>query len=84
MKKYQLLLFVFLLPFVLLAQKNWSPEQVLKIKNVSSAQVSPDGTKVVYTIREATNPFPISNKNEPWKPWRNMHLRQTQWKYHLI
>ena len=54
MKKYQLLLFVFLLPFVLLAQKNWSPEQVLKIKNVSSAQVSPDGTKVVYTIREAT------------------------------
>ena len=54
MKKYQLLLFVILLPFVLLAQKNWSPEQVLKIKNVSSAQVSPDGTKVVYTIREAT------------------------------
>ena len=53
MKKYQLLLFVILLPFVLLAQKNWSPEQVLKIKNVSSAQVSPDGTKVVYTIREA-------------------------------
>lgn len=42
MKKYQLLLFVFLLPFVLLAQKNWSPEQVLKIKNVSSAQVSPE------------------------------------------
>jgi dipeptidyl aminopeptidase/acylaminoacyl peptidase len=53
MKKYQLLLFVILLPFVLLAQKNWSPEQVLKIKNISSAQVSPDGTKVVYTIREA-------------------------------
>ena len=53
MKKYQLLLFVFLLPFILLAQKNWSPEQVLKIKNISSAQVSPDGTKVVYTIREA-------------------------------
>ena len=53
MKKYQLLLFVFLLPFVLLAQKNWSPAQVLKIKNISSAQVSPDGTKVVYTIREA-------------------------------
>lgn len=33
--------------------KNWSPEQVLKIKNVSSAQVSGDGTKLVYTIREA-------------------------------
>ena len=53
MKKYQLLLFVYLLPLILLAQKNWSPEQVLKIKNVSSAQVSGDGTKVVYTIREA-------------------------------
>lgn len=53
MKKHQLLLFVFFFPLLLLAQKNWSPEQVLKIKNVSSAQVSPDGTKVVYTIREA-------------------------------
>jgi dipeptidyl aminopeptidase/acylaminoacyl peptidase len=53
MKKYLVLLFVILLPFVLLAQKNWSPEQVLKIKNLSSAEVSPDGTKVVYTIREA-------------------------------
>jgi len=53
MKKYQVLLFVTLSPFVLLAQKNWSPEQVLKIKNISSAEVSPDGTKLVYTIREA-------------------------------
>ncbi|MFN6245932.1 MAG: S9 family peptidase [Chitinophagaceae bacterium] len=53
MKKYQILLFAFLFPFFVIAQKNWSPEQVLKIKNISSAQVSPDGTKVVYTIREA-------------------------------
>jgi len=53
MKKYQILLLAIMLPFVLLAQKNWSPEQVLKMKNISSAQVSPDGTKVVYTIREA-------------------------------
>ena len=53
MKKYLVLLFVIILPFVSLAQKNWSPEQVLKIKNLSSAEVSPDGTKVVYTIREA-------------------------------
>ena len=44
---------VFFLPLAILAQKNWSPAQVLKIKNISSAQVSPDGTKVVYTIREA-------------------------------
>lgn len=53
MKILQMLSFVFLFPMLLMAQKNWSPEQVLKIKNVSAAQVSPDGTKVVYTIREA-------------------------------
>ena len=53
MKLLQMLSFVFLFPMLLMAQKNWSPEQVLKIKNVSAAQVSPDGTKVVYTIREA-------------------------------
>ena len=35
MKKHQILLFVLLFPLILLAQKNWSPEQVLKIKNVS-------------------------------------------------
>ncbi|MSP08492.1 MAG: S9 family peptidase [Chitinophagaceae bacterium] len=53
MKIHQMLSFVFLFPFILMAQKNWSPEQVLKIKNVSAAQVSPDGTKVAYTIRES-------------------------------
>ncbi len=35
------------------AQTNWSPEQLLRLKNISSTVVSPDGTKVLYTIREA-------------------------------
>lgn len=32
---------------------NWSPEQCLKIKNISAAVASPDGSKVLYTVREA-------------------------------
>ncbi len=32
---------------------NWSPEQCLKIKNITAVQVSPDGSKVLYTVREA-------------------------------
>jgi dipeptidyl aminopeptidase/acylaminoacyl peptidase len=35
------------------AQTNWSPEQCLKLKNISSTIVSPDGSKVLYTVREA-------------------------------
>ena len=35
------------------AQTNWSPEQCLKIKNITAVWVSPDGSKVLYTIREA-------------------------------
>lgn len=46
-------LLIVLLPLASIAQKNWSPEQVLKIKNISAAQVSGDGSKVAYTIREA-------------------------------
>lgn len=37
----------------LYAQKNWSPEQCLQLKNVSASVVSPDGSKVVYAVREA-------------------------------
>ena len=33
--------------------KNWNPEQCLKIKNITAVQVSPDGSKVLYTVREA-------------------------------
>jgi dipeptidyl aminopeptidase/acylaminoacyl peptidase len=35
------------------AQTNWSPEQCLKIKNITAVVPSPDGMKVLYTIREA-------------------------------
>ncbi|HEX7903478.1 MAG TPA: S9 family peptidase [Chitinophagaceae bacterium] len=32
---------------------NWSPEQCLKIKNITAVRVSPDGNKILYTVREA-------------------------------
>lgn len=52
--KFKLLfaVMVFLSSFVI-AQKNWSPEQCLKPKNISSVIPSPDGSKVLYTVREA-------------------------------
>ncbi|HEY6979262.1 MAG TPA: S9 family peptidase [Chitinophagaceae bacterium] len=31
----------------------WSPEQCLKMKNITSVRPSPDGKKVLYTVREA-------------------------------
>ena len=31
----------------------WSPEQTIKMKNISAVQVSPDGNKVVYAVRSA-------------------------------
>ncbi len=34
-------------------QKNWSPEQSLKIKNIKAVVPSPDAGKVLYTVREA-------------------------------
>jgi len=43
------LLFGSLLP----AQSNWSPEQCLTLKNISSTIVSPDGSKILYALREA-------------------------------
>jgi dipeptidyl aminopeptidase/acylaminoacyl peptidase len=49
------LLFIFLV-FVcgtVTAQTNWSPAQCLKLKNISSTIVSPDGKKMLYTVREA-------------------------------
>ena len=33
--------------------QTWDPETQMKVKVVSSARVSPDGTRVVYTINEA-------------------------------
>lgn len=31
----------------------WSPQQCLQLKNVTAVRVSPDGRKVLYTVREA-------------------------------
>ncbi len=53
MKSRNLLFACCLLPIVSIAQKNWSPEQCMKLKNISGVQVSPDATKILYTIREA-------------------------------
>lgn len=50
----KLLFFVlFLFPLLVTAQNNWSPEQCLKIKNITGVVPSPDGMKVAYTLREA-------------------------------
>ncbi|MEJ7823238.1 MAG: S9 family peptidase [Chitinophagaceae bacterium] len=34
-------------------KNNWSPEQTLKMKNITAVRVSPDGKKVAYSVREA-------------------------------
>jgi Tol biopolymer transport system component len=44
---------ILFLPLLIIAQSNWSPEQCLKIKNITAVQPSPDGNKVLYTVREA-------------------------------
>lgn len=31
----------------------WSPEQTMKMKNISTVRISPDGKKAVYAVREA-------------------------------
>src|SRR5688572_11419928 len=54
------ILFTFISTFVLCATEglaqtktNWSPGQCLKLKNISAVVPSPDGSKVLYTVREA-------------------------------
>src|SRR5580658_8337587 len=52
----QLLTAIFITAQVILhAQTStyWSPEQCMKMKNITSVRVSPDGTKVLYTVRQA-------------------------------
>ncbi|HMK24934.1 MAG TPA: S9 family peptidase [Chitinophagaceae bacterium] len=44
---------IFFFPLFILSQKNWTPEQCLKIKNITAVVPSPDGMKVLYTVREA-------------------------------
>jgi dipeptidyl aminopeptidase/acylaminoacyl peptidase len=55
MKHISLLtVFIFISTIVFAQTKtNWSPEQCLKLKNISGVVPSPDGSKVLYTVREA-------------------------------
>ena len=49
-----LIIFVFVSTIIVAQTKtNWSPEQCLKLKNISAVVPSPDGRKVLYTVREA-------------------------------
>ena len=48
--------FLLLISFVVHAQEkqlNWTPAQCLKLKNITAVRPSPDGGKVLYTVREA-------------------------------
>ena len=53
MKRSLITLISLVLVYNLSAQPNWSPEQCLKIKNITAVVPSPDGMKVLYTVREA-------------------------------
>ena len=55
MKKKLLLSIFTFLSFIIFAQTklNWTPEQCLKLKNITAVVPSPDGNKVLYTVREA-------------------------------
>ena len=47
------LYFLLALIITLQAQAVWSPEKCLTLKNISASIVSPDGTKILYAVREA-------------------------------
>lgn len=53
MKKLLIVIVSVLFAINITAQKNWSPEQSLRIKNITAVVPSPDGSKVLYTVREA-------------------------------
>jgi len=56
LKPLQLLVFfTFISPFIFAQEKkpNWTAQQCLKLKNITAVRPSPDGTKVLYTVREA-------------------------------
>ena len=55
-----LIIFIYISTFILSVHEgfaqsktNWSPEQCLKLKNITAVVPSPDGSKVAYTVREA-------------------------------
>lgn len=39
--------------FFLVAQSNWTAEKCLELKNITAVTASPDGSKVLYAVREA-------------------------------
>ncbi|MBS3819553.1 S9 family peptidase [bacterium] len=43
----------FVFSFSLLAEDKWTPEKVLQIKHPSSPRLSPDGTKVAFSVRKS-------------------------------
>src|ERR1700730_9541259 len=54
--RFNSIIAIFILaPFFIIAQSkiSWSPEECMKMKNISNVRVSPDGKKVVYAVREA-------------------------------
>lgn len=53
MRNLLILLPLSVCPALLPAQSNWTPEQCLAMKNISAAVASPDGQKILYTVREA-------------------------------
>ena len=53
MKKIVLVIVTLFFAYSLIAQKNWTPEQCLKIKNITAVVPSPDASKILYTVREA-------------------------------
>ena len=48
-----LLLIVVAAPVISQSPANWSPEQSMRMKNITAVVPSPDGSKVLYTVREA-------------------------------
>src|SRR5215204_4593852 len=42
-----------LIPATVFCQDAWTPELAMKVKNIGSVRVSPDGRKVVYTVSQA-------------------------------
>jgi dipeptidyl aminopeptidase/acylaminoacyl peptidase len=55
MRRQPLIVFLITTQVIVHAQTStyWSPEQCMKMKNITSVRVSSDGTKVLYTVRQA-------------------------------
>jgi len=53
--RIKLLFAAFIFPLSIIAQPkiHWNPEQTMKMKNITAVVPSPDGSKVLYTVREA-------------------------------